>query len=307
MHLDLPTSIEEPTWTGDVVTRTQPKYQQIAADLMRKIETGELGAGTKLPNDLELIEAYGASRNTIRDAVDWLALREFVERRPGQGTFVTRRIKPIVTTLSQDPETGRAGGDASGAYQEYLDTLERRSEEALGTGSEVPHLMAVPRKGTPSVERMPAPDYVADRLLVRPGEHVVRRYQEFWVDQMPWAIQTTFYPLDLVERGAKDLLRAADLDGELAYIAESTGLQRCGYRVRILVRKPSGDEAKFFQLPTDGSVHVASLIRTAYEDQPGRGPYPFRANFTVLPGDRHQFVINSGKFPDEPVNPARDS
>jgi GntR family transcriptional regulator len=275
---------------------------------MRKIESGELAAGTRLPNELELIEEYAASRNTIRDAINWLMLRELVERKPGQGAFVTRRIKPIVTTLSQDPETGRAGGDASGAFQEYLDSLERRKEEALGAEPDVPHLLAVPRKSTPSVERRPAPDYVAQRLLVAPGALVVRRYQEFWVDQMPWAIQTTFYPLDLVERGAKDLLRAADLaDGELAYIAESTGLERCGYRIRILVRKPSVDEAKFFQLPIDDSVHVVSLIRTAYEDQPGRGPYPFRANFTVFPGDRHQFVINSGKFPDEPVNPARDS
>jgi GntR family transcriptional regulator len=275
---------------------------------MRKIGTGEFGAGAKLPNELELMETFGASRNTIRDAVNWLVLREAVERKPGQGAFVTRRIKPIVTTLSQDPETGRAGGDASGAYQEYVDSLERRAGAAFGLEPEAPDLMAVPRKSTPSVERMEAPDYVASRLLVMPGDHVVRRYQEFWVDQMPWAIQTTFYPLALVERGAKDLLRAADLpDGELAYIADSTGLERCGYRVRILFRKPTADEARFFQLPPDDSVHVVSLIRTAYEDQPGRGPYPFRANFTVFPGDRHQFVINSGQFPDEPVNPARDS
>ena len=289
------------------MAHNQPRYQRIAADLMQKIETGEFGAGTKLPNELELIEAYGASRNTIRDAINWLALRELVERKPGQGTFVTRRIKPIVTTLSQDPETGRAGGDASGAYQEYVDSLERRKEAAFDVEPETPHLLPVPRKSPPSVELMPAPDYVAERLLVAPGDHVVRRRQEFWVDQMPWAIQSTFYPLDLVERGAKELLRAADLEGELTYIAESTGLERCGYRVRILVRKPSADEAKFFELPLDGSVHVVSLIRTAYEDQPGRGPYPFRANFTVFPGDRHQFVINSGKFPDEPVDPARDS
>jgi len=289
------------------VTHAQPKYQRVAADLMGKIEGGELAAGTKLPNELELIEAYGTSRNTIRDAINWLVLRELVERKPGQGAFVTRRIKPIVTTLSQDPETGRAGGDASGAYEEYVDSLERRKEEAFGGEPETPHLLPVPRKSPPSVELMPAPDYVAERLLVARCDHVVRRRQEFWVDQMPWAIQTTFYPLDLVERGAKDLLRAADLDGELAYIAESTGLERCGYRIRILIRQPSADEAKFFELPTDGSVHVASLIRTSYEDRPGRGPYPFRANYTAFPGDRHQFVINSGKFPDEPVSPARDS
>jgi len=286
----------------------QQKFRRVAADLMVKIESGELAAGSKLPNELELIETYGESRGTIRDALGLLEQRDLVERKPGQGMFVTRRIKPIITTLSQDPETGRAGGDATGAYQEYLDSLERHREEAFGTEPQVPPLSAEPRKSAPSVERTPAPGYVADRLLVAPGDPVVRRHQEFWVAQTPWAIQTTFYPLDLVERGAKDLLKASDFtDGELAYIAASTGLERCGYRVRILFRPATPDEAKFFQLPEDGSVHVVSLIRTAYEDQPDRGPYPFRANFTVLPGDRHQFVINSGRFPDEPVAPARDS
>ena len=287
---------------------TQPKFRRVAADLMGKIESGELAAGARLPNELELMETYGESRNTIRDAINLLALRELVERKPGQGTFVSRRINPIVTTLSQDPETNRAGGDASGAYHEYLDFLERRREKAFGAEPRVPHLMVVPRKSTPSVERMPAPDYVAERLLVATGDHVVRRYQEFWVDQTPWSIEATFYPLELVERGAKDLLKATDfVDGELAYIAESTGLVRCGYRVRIMFRKPTADEAKFFQLPNGDGVHVASLIRTAYEDRPGHGPHPFRVNFSVFPGDRHQFVINSGKFPDEPAAPARDS
>jgi hypothetical protein len=36
------------------------------------------------------------------------------------------------------------------------------------------------------------------------------------------------------------------------------------------------------------------------------GPFPFRVTFTVLPADRHQFVINSGKVPEELAVPARD-
>lgn len=287
----------------------QPKFRQVADDLKRKIESGALAAGTRLPNDVELIEAYGESRNTIRDAINWLALWELVERKAGQGTFVVRRIKPIVTTLSQDPETGWAGGDASSAYLEYLDFLEREKKQALGTEPGDPQLMPIARKTTPSVKLAPAPEYVAERLLVAPGTQVVERHQEFWVDQTPWSIQTTFYPLELVERGAKDLMKATDfVSGELTYITESAELARCGYRVRIMFRKPSTDEAKFFQLPTSvDSVHVVSVVRTAYEDRPGRGPYPFRANFSVFPGDRHQFVINSGKFPEEPVARARDS
>jgi GntR family transcriptional regulator len=288
----------------------EPQYRQIASDLRRRIESGEFPAGTRLPSELDLREAYGASRNVIRDAIGWLEFRDLVERGKSQGFTITRRVRPIVTTLSQDPETGRAGGDAVGAYDEYMQLLARRKEkeDLSGSYSEDSGPVIEPRKSPPTVECMPAPDYVAARLRIAQGDLVVRRYEEFWVNQMPWSVQANYYPMDLVQRGAKDLMRATDFeDGELRYIAESTGLVRCGYRVRILARKPTAHETKFFDLPSDGSAQVFSLIRTGYEQRDGFGPYPFRANFTVFPGDRHQFVINSGNFPDEPAAPARDS
>lgn len=286
---------------------SEPQYRQIAADLRQKIEAGELPPGTRLPSELDLREKYGASRSTIRDAIGWLELRELVEKIKGQGFLVARRVRPIVTTLSQDAETGRAGGDATSAYHEYMEILERRKERASDTFPDDSEPVIEPRRSPPAVEFRAAPGYVAERLRIAPGDRVVRRHQQFWVDQTPWAIQTTYYPMDLVQRGATDLTRATDFeDGELSYIAGSTGLNRCGYRVRILARRPTGEEARFFDLPGDGTSQVFSLIRTSYERREGVGPYPFRANFTVFAGDRHQFVINSGEFPDEPAAPARD-
>lgn len=285
----------------------EPQYRQIGADLRRKIQVGEYAPGMRLPGELQLREMYNASRNTIRDAIGWLELQDLVEKSKSQGFIVARQARPIVTTLSQAPEGGRAGGDATGAYYEYMELLERRREKASDALSEDPEPIIEPHRSPPAVEQMSAPDHVAQRLRIAPGDPVVRRYQEFWVDQTPWSIQANYYPMDLVQRGAKDLMRAMDFeDGELRYIAESTGLERCGYRVRILARKPAAAEAKFFELPGDGSSQVFSLIRTSYEQRPGFGPYPFRANFTVFAGDRHQFVINSGEYPDEPAAPARD-
>jgi GntR family transcriptional regulator len=79
-----------------------PLYRQIAQDLMRKIETGVLQPGEQLPNGADLGEEYKASRNTIRDAIRWLALRGLIEGRTGLGTFVARRVEPFVTTLHED-------------------------------------------------------------------------------------------------------------------------------------------------------------------------------------------------------------
>jgi hypothetical protein len=52
-------------------------------------------------------------------------------------------------------------------------------------------------------------------------------------------------------------------------------------------------------------VPVVSLIRTGYENT-DKGPHPFRVTFTVLPAVRNEFVINSGKVPEELAEPARD-
>ena len=84
-------------------------YRQIAEDLRRQIEDGELAPGSQLLTELELREKYNASRNTIRDAIKPLITRGLVETRPGQGTFVVQKIVPFVTTLTGDPEVGSDG------------------------------------------------------------------------------------------------------------------------------------------------------------------------------------------------------
>lgn len=291
-----------------------PLYRQIAQDLQRKIEATELAPGDKLPNEMTFRETYGASRNTIRDAIKWLTNRGLVETKPGQGTYVVRRITPLVTTLSVDPSTGMAGGEGKAAFEEIYKQRERQKQvkgEQVDAGGEgIPQ--GDPRATTPRVEVQFAARYVAERLRIPEGSEVVSRHQEFYIGRDPWSLQTTFYPMVLVEKGAEELRKAKDIEeGAVKYLEEALGLKQCGYRVRMLVRSPNEVEARFFGLPDDARTPVVSLIRTAYTDTPdftGKeiGPYPFRVTFTVLPADRNQFVMNAGTFPEEPASPARD-
>src|ERR1700684_4559742 len=99
---------------------TDPMYRQIAEDLRLRIETGEIAPGEQLPTELELRDQYSASRNTIRDAIKFLATRGLGETKPGQSTFAVQLIDPIVTTLSQDPEAGLAGGEGKAAFAEII-------------------------------------------------------------------------------------------------------------------------------------------------------------------------------------------
>jgi len=81
-----------------------PMYRQIADDLRAMIESEELAPGQQLQTEIELRDQYGASRNTVRDAIKWLTTLGLVETRPGQGTFVVKKLDPFVT-----PRADRGG------------------------------------------------------------------------------------------------------------------------------------------------------------------------------------------------------
>jgi GntR family transcriptional regulator len=249
-------------------------YQQIADDLRGKIESGELPGGVQLPTEIELGERYGASRNTIRDAVKQLIVKGLVETRPGQGTFVRVHVDPFVNTLSGDPP---ALGGAEGVH--YLSEVNRQHRR--------------PSKTLPRVEIQVPSREVSRRLSVAPDMQVVCRHESRYIDGIPWSLQTSFYPLDFVTKGATRLLMADDIvEGTVHYLAESLGVRQVGYRDWITARLPDRNEQAFFGLSHDAIVF--EIFRTGF-DQRGT---PLRVTVTVWPADRNQFIVNSGDVPD---------
>jgi DNA-binding GntR family transcriptional regulator len=75
-------------------------YQQISEDLSRKIASGALPVGSLLPTEMELMEEYGASRNTVRMALQQLQARGLISRRRNRGTMV-EAVPGGVATFTQ--------------------------------------------------------------------------------------------------------------------------------------------------------------------------------------------------------------
>ena len=73
-----------------------PLYLQLAQRLAQAISDGVFAAGQKIPAEAELMEHFGVSRVTVRQAVQRLSRNGQVESKRGKGTFVTR------TTVRQD-------------------------------------------------------------------------------------------------------------------------------------------------------------------------------------------------------------
>jgi GntR family transcriptional regulator len=68
-----------------------PPSQQLAADLRRQIESGELAPGARLPSIMALAEHYDVAAVTVRKGLDILKREGLVHGVSGYGTFVTEQ------------------------------------------------------------------------------------------------------------------------------------------------------------------------------------------------------------------------
>ena len=254
----------------------QPLYRRIADALEEKIISGTLAQGSQLPTEAELRDEYDASRNTIRDAIKRLTSIGLIETRQGKGTYVTLRVDPFVTVLNGDPEVGVNVGEAA----TYLSDVEAEHRRPFLT--------------TPKVEVQPARETVARRLRVAEGTQVVSRHEERYIDDLPWSLQTSFYPMEFVTRGATRLLMAEKIvPGVVHYLGEQLKLTQIGYRDWITARRPDENEQEFFGLAHDASVF--EIFRTGFD----QNKKPMRVTVTVFPTDRNQFIVNVGNdLPD---------
>lgn len=88
-----------------------PLYQQLKQRLRVEIARGDYKPGDRLPAEPELIQQFGVSRITVRQALSDLALEGLVVRRHGKGTFVAeRRIQHELVRLTDFVEDMEMAG-----------------------------------------------------------------------------------------------------------------------------------------------------------------------------------------------------
>jgi len=242
----------------------QPIYLQIAEDLRRQIDSGALEQGAQLPTEHDLRAKYGASRNTVRDAIARLAEMHLVEATPGKGTFVTKTMEPFITDLS--PLRGD-GGEESRTYPEQV--KEQNREGSAGP------LTVVSSK---------CPDDVASLLGITPDTEVIIRTQERFIDGDLWSVQTSYYPRKWYEEGAGRLLTATDIpEGTLRYLDSLLNLKQVRYEDWLTARPAKEDEPTRFGLPHNAAMFL--IYRTGFTAD----ETAIRVTVTLYPADRNQF------------------
>ena len=147
-----------------VIATGLPLYRRIETDVRDRIRSGDLGPGAQLETEVELMDRYGVSRATVRQALRELVADGFVEIRRGLGTYVTqRRFEHTI-----------------GGFYSFSREIERHG---LQPGTRVLGL---------GVER--ADEAVAGALGVDPGTAVVALRRLRLAGDDPLVVETSYLP-----------------------------------------------------------------------------------------------------------------
>lgn len=109
-----------------------PLYQQVAADIRRRIISGEMPIGTQLPPHRELATRYGVSGITINKALAGLVSEGVLYSRVGRGTFVA--LRPPPRRASPDRTIGFVLRDLSSPFFSLVAHAAQQRADELGCG-----------------------------------------------------------------------------------------------------------------------------------------------------------------------------
>ena len=243
-----------------------PRYHQIADELRKQINIGDLKPGAQLPGEIELMGTYSVSRNTIRLALKRLVDEGLLVVGQGRGTFVRDQLRPFVwdwSTIESRSRHTRTHMD--GATQDQWAT------SVIAAGR-------VPRQDV-QVSIVTPPRSVAANLELdaETGVALLRARIRF-VDHEPYLLANSYFPADLVQ--GTPLMEPRDVSAPGGVLAAS-GLVQVRYHDEMVCRMPTRSETQALRLPA--ATPVIEHMRTGYD----AADRPLRVMLTVLPGDRH--------------------
>ncbi len=221
-------------------TSDRAVFRQIADALREAIDKGRFREGDKLPSETELVDHFGVSRMTVRNALSLLQQEGLVLSEHGKGVFV--RPRPPVRRLASDRFARRHRDQGKAAF-----TVEA---EAAGSRPEVDSLEVK--------EERPSPDISA--RLGSPRKVLARR-RRYLLDGRPVEFATSYLPLDLARN--TPIAQPNPGPGGIYARLEEMGHRLDHFDEEIRARMPSPAEVRTLQLAS--GVPVIHLVRTAYD------------------------------------------
>lgn len=204
-----------------------PLHAQIAEPLARAIESGEIGPGTRIEDEVSMAERLKVSRPTARRAMETLTNRGLIVRRRGAGTQVTptRIHRPMALSSLHD--------------------------DLVKSGIE-------PRTSVLEWEIEPATPAIASSLGITINDDVVRIRRLRLLRAEPLAILANWLPVPLAP--SREELE----DSGLYELLRQRGVQVAVGVQQISARLATVEESRLLNEPVASAL--LTLQRTAYDD-----------------------------------------
>ncbi len=168
----------------------RPLYQQLHDIILRKIQEDEYRVGEKIPSEEQIMEIYGVSRVTVRNAIKLLVEENLLVKKHGKGTFVAMPV--YVEKMS-------AGGSFT--------------ESGL-------QMKKIPTTQIISIERRPARKTISRHLGISEGTEIIKIKRLRLLDGEPAIFEVDSFRIDC------DFLEKIDLsDTSLLNILNNYGLK----------------------------------------------------------------------------------
>ncbi|SBW17956.1 GntR family transcriptional regulator [Candidatus Protofrankia californiensis] len=248
-------------------TSDRPAYQQVADELRRRILSGQVEPGIKLPSETELIGEFEISRTTARLAYGVLRTEGLIVTRRGFGAYV--RDRRPVRRIAAD----RYRQAAIAARQGQQETAFTRDQQISWSDYRLDK----------EFSEVPAPAAVAELLEVDPGTALLARRFVFYSAGFPEQISLSYYPLSLV--GGTPVADEANEPwpgGNIAQLA-SLGISVTRVEESVSARMPTPDETRTLRIPP--GVPVLTITRRMLAGPDRNQPVEAAVNITV-PADR---------------------
>lgn len=245
----------------------KPRWAVVYDDLRTRIEQGGLAPDDPVPPEENLAESHAVSRQTVRLALARLQQDGLISEGRGRLGRTVREYAPLRWNLHTFERGERRDDPVLGVDEWKADMLDQGVQNAR---LEI------------SVRIMPAPAWVANALLLTPGDMVLCRRRRRLADDVAVAVADTWVREQIARmevNGSAPLLAVDDvtLPGG---IFRSLGFVTSELDDEITVRMPTPDESALLGLPMGSPVGQVDRLSL---DSDG---VPIRLLSTVFPGHR---------------------
>jgi GntR family transcriptional regulator len=228
-----------------------PMYSQIREIIRRRVLDGTYAPHSQVPSESQMMEAFGVSRITVRQALADLQREGLIFKVAGKGSFVAK--PKAFQSLSRLQGFGEAMSSAG--YETFSQVL--------------------------SAKRVKASEVVARRLQLKPGAAVFEIQRLRHLNREPISVDVSYFRLPLGERLARADLPARDI---FVILENDYGMHLT--HAELQIEAISADETLARQLRIAEASPLLRIERLTHADE-----QPVDFEFLYYRGDAFQYRL----------------